>query len=238
MARRPVRPFHYFLEDASRMFTSIKRLMGPAAAAGDEGQVLAAWAKAEGHTFKRVNHKTAGGYVVESGRGWRAELGPSQRPYIIGKELRFRGDTGMHGDVQLVFCSKVAGQMLESDVFSRFTNAMQTQIDNTLPDEMRWLAMHPRVALPGNSMVGRRFAVFCNAESVAQMWLNEGTLLALESAASTWWTDNLMLVITLNRGLLTLRMAGQPLESAQLKIVGDLFLRLFFRMREVAQEVS
>ncbi len=220
------------------MFTSIKRLMGSTAAAADEGQVLAAWAKAEGHTFKRVNHKTAGGYVAESGRGWRVELGPSQRPYIIGKELRFRGETGMHGDVQLVFCSKVSAQMLESDVFSRFTDAMQTQIDNSMPDEMRWLAMHPRVSLSGNSAVARRFSVFCNAESVAQMWFNEGILQALESAASSWWTDNLMLVITLNRGLLTLRIAGQPLESAQLKIVGDLFLRLFNRLREVAQEVS
>jgi hypothetical protein len=229
---------HHFLEDAPRMFTSIKRLMGTTAASGDEGQILSAWAKAEGLTFKRVNQKAAGGFVVESGRGWRAELGPSQRPYIIGKELRFRGDTGMHGDVQLVFCSKVAGQMLESDVFSRYTNAMQTQIDNTMPDEMRWLAMHQRVALPGNAMVARRFAVFCNAESVAQMWLNEGTLQTLESAAGSWWTDNLMVVLTLNRGLLTLRMAGQPLEPAQLKIVSELFQRLFGRMREVAKDVS
>lgn len=221
------------------MFESIKRMLGSPSAGRDDGQALAAWAKAEGYTFKHVKHKTGVGYVVESGRGWRVELGPSQRSYIHGQELRFRADTGLHGDVQLIMLTKVLAQTLETEVFSRFTHAMQTQIDNTMPDEMRWLAMHPRVSLSASSQVlSKRFALFCNAETVAQLWLDQATQLLLEGAASSWWTDSLLMVLTVNRGILTIRMPGQNVEQAQLKMVGDLFGKLMTRLRVVAQEVS
>jgi hypothetical protein len=220
------------------MFESIKRMLGSSAAARDDGQALAAWAKAEGFTFKHVKHKSGVGFVVESGRGWRVELGPSQRPYITGQELRFRADTGLHGDVQMIMVTRVLAQTLESEVFNRFTNANQTQIDNTMPDEMRWLAMHPRMSLSASALLAKRFAMFCNAETVAQLWLDAGTVAVLEQAASGWWTDGLMLVLTVNRGILTIRMAGQNVEAAQLKMVGDLFGKLMTRMRVVGQEVS
>lgn len=220
------------------MFESIKRMLGPSAAARDDGQALAAWAKAEGFTFKHVKHKSGVGFVVESGRGWRVELGPSQRPYIVGQELRFRADTGLHGDVQMIMVTRVVAQTLESDVFSRFTNAMQTQIDNTMPDEMRWLAMHPRVSLSMSNLLSKRFVLFCNAETVTQLWLDAGTMQVMEQAATSWWTDALMLVLTVNRGILTIRMSGQNVEQAQLKMVGEFFGKLMTRMRVVAQEVS
>jgi hypothetical protein len=216
------------------MFDSLKRLISSHSTSADEGDIFSAWAKSEGHTFKRVKDKTGGGFVVETGPGWRVEWGESQRPYIHGKELRFRCDTGVSGDVQLILLSKVLAQTLESDVFSRYTNAMQTQIDNTLPDEMRWLAMHPRVALSNSAILSRRFVLLCNAEAVILNALNDHLLQALEDAASNWWTDALVLVVTLNRGMLTARMAGQPLEAAQLKLVGQFFGLMAMRLRQVA----
>lgn len=219
------------------MFDSIKRLIGSSPAKQDEGQALATWAKSQSLVFKRVKDKSGGGYVVETDKGWRVEWGASQRPYIAGKELRFRCDTGLPGDVQLIMVSKVVAQTLESDVFSRFTNAMQTQIDNTLPDEMRWLAMHPKVSLSVSPLLAKRFVLFCNAEAVAQNCLNPDTVRELESAASNWWADGLLLVLTLNRGMLTMRMPGQPIESAQLQMVGKLFAHLADRMRQVASEM-
>lgn len=219
------------------MFEAIKRMISSSSSKQDEEQALAAWAKSQGFAFKRVKDKTGGGYVVETDKGWRVEWGSSQRPYIAGKELRFRCDTGLPGDVQLIFVSKVVAQTLESDVFSRFTNAMQTQIDNSLPDEMRWLAMHPKVSLSSSPLLAKRFVLFCNAEAVAQNCLNADLVRELESAASNWWADGLLLLITLNRGMLTLRMPGQPIESAQLHMVGKLFAFLSDRMRQVAFEM-
>ncbi|MBI5926682.1 MAG: hypothetical protein HY836_13915 [Aquabacterium sp.] len=216
------------------MFASLKRLIGSAPAARDEGQILAAWAKSEGYKFKRVKDKTGGGYVVETDQGWRVEWGGSQRSYIAGQELRFRCDTGLPGDVQMVMLSRVLAQLLETEVFSSFTNAMQTQIDNSLPDEMRWLAMHPKVSLNATAVLAKRYVLLANAEAVAQSWLDAGMLQALEAAATTWWTDGLLLVLTVNRGMLTLRMPGQPLEVGQLHMVGQLFAKAASRLREVA----
>jgi hypothetical protein len=217
------------------MFASIKQLLGSKPAAGGDGQdVLAAWAKAGGHTFKRVKGRTGGGFVVETGKGWRVELGTSQRPYILGPELRFRCDTGLSGDVQMIMVTKALAQTLESDVFSRFTNAMQTQIDNTLPDEMRWLAMHPKVTLARSSVLSRRFALFSNAEAVTQEWLDDSLMQEFEAAATSWWTDALMLVLTVNRGILTMRMQGQSLEGAQLNMVGKLFGHAAAKLKDVA----
>ncbi len=217
------------------MLSSLKRLLGSSGPlAGEEDQVLAAWAKAEGHVFKRVTARQAQGCVVETAQGWRVELGPSQRPYIDGLELRFRCDTGVPADVQMIMLTRVLTQVLETDVFSRFTNAMQTQIDQSLPDEMRWLAMHTKVALNASPTLHRRFSLFCNAEALAHKWLDGEMMSTLESAATHWWTDSLMLVLVLNRGMLTLRMPGAGVEPAQLRLVGRFFAAASAHMKSLA----
>lgn len=173
--------------------------------------------------------------MAEAAAGWRVEWGASQRPYISGHELRFRCDTGLQPDVQMMLLSKALAQTLETDVFSRYTNAMQTQVDHTLPEEMRWLAMHQRVSLAASPVLARRFALFCNAEEVAGTWLDDGMLSALDEAAANWWSDALLLVLTLNRGMLTLRMSGDGLEDTQLRLVAPLFERAAKRCRTVAK---
>ncbi len=220
------------------MFASLKRWIRAGRDKVDQGDVLAEWARSEGHAFKRVKDRTGGGYVVEAGEGWRIEWGVSQRPYVIGKELRFRCDTGLPPDVQMVMLTRVLAQTLESDVFSRFTNAMQTQIDNTLPDEMRWLAMHPKVSLQQSALLGKRFVLLSNAEAVAKGWLDLGLQPVLEEAASHWWTDSLVFVVTLNRGILTARMAGQPLQPSQLRLVSQLFAKMATAARTLAKTVQ
>ena len=219
------------------MFSSIKRLIGAGPKVVDQGAVLAAWAKAEGHTFKRVSGRS-GGYVVEAAAGWRAEWGSSQRKYIEGQELRFRSDSSMPHDVQMVMLTRNLAQTLESDVFSRYTNAMQTQIDNSLPDEMRWLAMHPQVDTPQSPTLAKRFVFLSNSVEISQMWLDPDLVKAFEEAAATWWTDSLMLIMTVNRGILTLRMSGDGIEPAQLKLVGDLFAVASRRLRETALQAA
>lgn len=206
------------------MFDTIKRWMGTAkpesVSAGP--QVLTDWAKSEGHTIKTVSGH-AHGVVVETRAGWRVEWGHTQRPYFQHHELRFRCDCGVSPDVQMLFLSKAMAQALESDVFQRFTDAMQTRIDNTLPDEMRWLALHSKVSLAEHPVLARRFLLLSNAESVTRQWLAPDLLTALEAAASSWWTDGLIVLMTVNRGILTIRMSGDDLEPNQLKLVGRLF---------------
>ncbi|MES2091122.1 MAG: hypothetical protein V4532_14255, partial [Pseudomonadota bacterium] len=163
---------------------------------------------------------------------------PSQRSYIKGKELRFRSETKMAPDVQILLLSRVLAHALETQVFTSFTNAMQTQVDNTLPDEMRWLPMHPRVVLTDPPVLSKRFVILSNAEVVARQWLDDSLLAVLEDAASSWWTDSLQMVLTINRGRLTIRMPGQPLELAQLKAVGLVCSQATRSLRAAALSMS
>ncbi|RZI81752.1 MAG: hypothetical protein EOP38_18250 [Rubrivivax sp.] len=221
------------------MFENIKRLISSGSGKGDEGAVLSAWAKAEGYAYKTVRDKDGGGHVVQSlDEDWRVEWGSSQRSYIKGKELRFRSETRLSPDVQILLISRVLAHALETEVFSSFTNAMQTQVDNTLPDEMRWLPMHPRVALTEPPVLSKRFVLLSNAETVARRWLDDDLLAVLEEAATTWWTDALTLVVTVNRGRLTIRMPGQPLEAAQLTAVGRLCSQATRSLRAAALSSS
>jgi hypothetical protein len=206
------------------MFDTIKRWIGAAPQATPEGgaRVLIAWAREAGHTVKSVAGN-APGVVIETPSGWRIEWGPSQRPYFKTHELRFRCDCGVSPDVQVLWLSKALAHQLESDVFNSYTDATQTRIDTSLPDEMRWLAMHPKLLLVERPLLARRFLLLTNAEGVTRHWLDAPLLDALEDAASSWWTDPLVMLMTLNRGLLTIRMSGDELEPNQLKRVGSLF---------------
>lgn len=207
------------------MFDTIKRWIGgaPQATATESGaRVLTAWARDEGHKVKSVAGN-AQGVVIETAAGWRIEWGPSQRPYFKGHELRFRCDGGVSPDVQVLWVSKVLAHQLESEVFNSYTDAMQTRIDTTLPDEMRWLAMHPKLLLVERPLLARRFLLLTNAEGVTRQWFDGPVLDAFDAAASSWWTDALVMLMTLNRGILTIRMPGDDLEPNQLKRVGSLF---------------
>ena len=216
------------------MFDTIKRWMGSAPdAGGADPKVLTTWARGAGHAVKTVSGSTPG-LVIESPTGWRLEWGPSQRPYYAGQELRFRCDCGVSGDVQMLWISKAMAHNLETDVFQRFTDAMQTRVDNTLPDEMRWLAMHPKVLLTDRPLLARRFLLLSNAEALTLQWLDADLLDALEAAATTWWTDNLAMVMTVNRGLLTIRMSGDAVEPRQLDVVSALFEHAAGRLTDVA----
>jgi hypothetical protein len=64
--------------------------------------------------------------------------------------------------------------------------------------------------------------------------LDESVLQAIEEAAANWWTDTLVVVVTVNRGMLTLRMPGDGLQPLQLKLVGELYRALAARLRAVA----
>jgi hypothetical protein len=185
-------------------------------------RVLINWAREEGHTVKSVAGN-AHGLVIETASGWRIEWGPSQRPYFQTHELRFRCDCSVSPDVQVLWLSKALAHQLESDVFNSYTDATQTRIDTSLPDEMRWLAMHPKLLLVERPLLARRFLLLSNAEAVTRQWLASPVLDALEAAASSWWTDQLVMLMTLNRGILTIRMPGDGLEPNQLKWVGGLF---------------
>ena len=77
-----------------------------------------------------------------------------------------------------------------------------------------------------------------NAVEVSQLWLDSSLIAAFEEAANSWWTDELMLVLTVNRGMLTVRMAGDDIDPQVLKQAADLFEVAVRRLRETALQTA
>ena len=137
---------------------------------------VADWARQRGAQFKRA-HDDAG-FVIDGqldGRAWRLEWGPPQRAYIEGHELRLRMELGLSQDLQMLLMSRPLMETLERQTFERYTEHMQTHIDVSTPEEMRWLAMFQKVPLTLPKEVKRRFAAVALSPTTAASWI-EGPL--------------------------------------------------------------
>ena len=134
------------------MFESLKRWLTPGAAALPWADVDD-WAQTLGMRFKRA--REGEGFVVEgasAGRPWRLEWGPPQRAYIVGHELRIRIELGLPPGLQMLLMTRALLESLESEVFERSTLDVQTQVDMSIPEEMRWLSMFAKSPLPPDGM--------------------------------------------------------------------------------------
>lgn len=173
---------------------------------------LAHWAAGQGHRFARSSDGS--GFVIEPPPGdaahpsWRLEWGTAQRHYILGNELRIRGEVGRGGELQMLILSRPLRVVLEQQVFNEFTESNQTRIDDQTPEEMRWLVLHPKLPRAALGPASELFGVSSSRPSAAPMWL-EGELTAALLATPAWVDSNESLVITVQRGRLSLR-CGVP----------------------------
>lgn len=188
------------------MLESIRRWVG-GTPEGPDWSPVAAWAARRQGVFKRARDQQ--GFVVDGmldGRPWRLEWGPPQRSYIAGHELRLRMELGMPPDLQMLLMSLPLMETLERQTFERYTEQLQTQIDVATPEEMRWLAMLPKVAVPGERKFRARFGAVALAPKLALQWI-EGALAARMSAAAAGpLAEDPPLVLMTLRGRLYLRL--------------------------------
>ncbi len=201
-----------------------------------EGRPLALWAKQHGHTFKTVKDRS--GFVLdcsdEAKRHWRIEWGPSQRAYIAGLELRLREEIGVHSDIQLMLISRHLADRLESAAFDSYTEAMQTQIDTSLPEESRWLAMFPKVSLSAHKSLRPHFQLLGATQEWADAWLNDEFARALESATQTFLKGGPEFVIMVMRGRLYMRVAAPRVDGELLDQLCAIFRVASERTRALA----
>lgn len=165
------------------MFDALKRLL----AVGDEGgewPALAAWASQRGAPFKRS--RDGAGFIVEgrfAAGPWRLEWGPPQRAYLNGPELRLRMELGLPQDLNMLVLSRPLMEALERSAFEQYTAQMQTRIDGAAPEEMRWLAMFPKVQPKVDKEFRQAFGAVALSAKAAAAWI-EGPLAARLIAAS------------------------------------------------------
>lgn len=188
------------------MLDALKRLMhrqGPAA----NWQAVAEWAKHNRLKFKRESEGV--GFVIDGGlesKPWRLEWGPPQRLYIEGRELRLRMELGLSPNLQMLLISQPLLESLERQAFERFTESTQTVIDHTTPEEMRWLAMFPKVPYKAAKVVRSRFGLVGGTPPEATSWVEGALAKQMEEAAVGFLSDQPPFVLMVLRGRVYLRM--------------------------------
>lgn len=187
------------------MLHAIKRwFSGPTSTAGYAE--IEEWALGRRHQFKRA--REGEGFVVDAGERmppWRLEWGASQRDYIPGHELRVRGDVGCAHDLHMLLISRALMESLERQVFEEYTENLQTRIDTSTPEEMRWLVLYPKLGAAELKDLRERYGGVASVPHFLPQWL-EGPLAAkLADAAGRWLEADMPLVLILQRGRLTLR---------------------------------
>lgn len=142
------------------------------------------WAAARGLVFRRERDDR--GFVVEGRAGvhrWRLEWGPPQRSYLQGRELRLRCELGLPRDLQMLLVSRELAESLEREVFSRFTEQAQTEVDLDLPEEMRWLALYRRASLSPWKALRPSLEAVSAVPGTVEAWLDDAAFAdALEKA--------------------------------------------------------
>ncbi len=188
------------------MLDAFKRLISRPPA-GPDWREVSEWAKRNKLSFKREHEGI--GFALGGGldsKPWRLEWGPPQRNYIEGHELRLRMELGLSPNLQMLLISQPLLETLERQTFERFTESTQTVIDGATPEEMRWLAMFPKVPYKGSKEVRMRFGLVGSAPAEAASWVEGALAHQLEEAAVGFLKKEPPFVLMLLRGRAYLRL--------------------------------
>jgi hypothetical protein len=218
------------------MFDRIRKAFSREAAAGrapsGSGLRLAdgpmsEWAATQGFGFSA--DASGQGVALEGkvrGKRWRMELGRPARDFIRGKELRARAQLGIDEDLAVLVMSRPLKESLEKKAYQIYTDHLQTSVDPSLPQEMRWLAMFDEVAW-GSLPEGfwDRLSVLSDRRETALAWIDPelaGVMLDWPSPAPS---PEVPFMILLLRGKAYLRMEYTPANLPTLQHAALVFTR-------------
>jgi len=205
------------------MLNVIKRWIG-GGVPGPDWSSVSGWAQRRGHGFKRARDDE--GFVVDGqleGRPWRLEWGPPQRAYIAGHELRLRMELGLSSGLQMLLMSRPLMEALERETFERYTESNQTLIDVSTPEEMRWLAMFPKVNLELPKHLRANFAAVASDPPAAATWVDAPFAEQLDKVAAGLLAEQPPFVLMTLRGRLYMRMQLDAPEPDPIGQAVDLF---------------
>jgi len=158
------------------------------------------------------------------GRPWRIEIGKSTRNFIRSEELRARAELRINEDIGLLIMNRPLKLALEKQAYERYTDSLQTQVDASLPEELRWLSMYDEVgwdSLPGEFW--SRYSVLTDQRANALAWLDASLadlLLAWPEPSPHAQTPFMLMLL---RGKAYLRMEYQPADLPTLEHAASIF---------------
>jgi len=185
---------------------------------------LQAWCDASGWTMRGIREQE--GFVIDTRSGeleGRIEWGPSQRRYLGSHELRLRGELPLEPEMHALVMPLALMEAVESELFSQFVGGVQTRLDEETPEEMRWLAMSPKL---GPGLLGElkgHYAGVSNHMPWLAHWLRGplGEALLQRSTGPAEFAPPFALIA--HRGRLTLRVALPEPDVAALQAALGLF---------------
>ncbi|MFO1330530.1 MAG: hypothetical protein U1F56_24535 [Rubrivivax sp.] len=168
------------------MLDGIKRWLSGSSGGKESGHVgadaFASWSRAS-QVHVRVAREGEG--VIVDGKAddipWRLEWGASQRPYVLGNELRIRGEIPLPGELQVIVLNRVLQEAIEKTMFEQFVEGVQTRIDTETPAEMRWVVMYPKLKGSELGALRDRYAAAASMKPWLQAWLSGALGQALAS---------------------------------------------------------
>ena len=193
------------------MLESLKRLF-VAPGQGADLPEIAAWAKKRGYGYAPME----GGFAVDGqldGQPWQLEWAAPQRPFMQGQELRMQMRAGVAHDVHMMLLSRPLMEALEKQAFKKFTESLQTQIDESSPEEMRWLVMFAKVDVSGMPAVAAHFGAVASSPAQGQLWIEGPLAKLLERATGTLMVGDPPFVLTVSRGRVEMRLQIADLSS-------------------------
>jgi len=193
----------------------------PSAALGP----VSVWAASQGFEFTGQTASCrfgVDGMIV--GRPWRLEAGEPTRRYIQGTELRARADLGIDPDVLVLVLNRRLKELMEKQAYALFTNSVQTQVDQNLPEEMRLLSMFDERgwdALPRSFW--SRYAVVADEKDHASAWIDPLLATQLLEWPSPATSPDAPFMMMLLRGKAYLRMQHDAEQLAGVQHAATVF---------------
>jgi hypothetical protein len=180
---------------------------------------LSEWASTRGFGFSAGDSGGALGLEGKiAGKRWRMELGRPSRNFIRGEELRGRAELGIDEDAAVLVLNRTLKEALDKQAYSIFTDPLQTQVDPSLPEEMRWLAMYDEVGwdeLP--PAFWARYAVLADRRENALAWIDAALAAALLDWPQPGPTAETPFMLMLLRGKGYMRMEYAPPNMSTLQ---------------------
>lgn len=158
------------------------------------------------------------------GKPWRIEIGKPSRNFIRSEELRARAELGIDEDIGLLVLNRPLKLALEKQAYERYTDSLQTQVDTSLPEELRWLSMYDEVgwdSLPGEFW--DRYSMLADQRANALAWLDASLANLLLDWPEPSPHAQTPFMLMLLRGKAYLRMEYQPADLPTLEHAAGIF---------------
>jgi hypothetical protein len=216
------------------MFDRIKKALSRGAKQPQESEVqvsqleagpVSEWAATQGFAFSTNarNREIALESKID-GKPWRMQLGRPTRNYILGEEIRARAELTVRDDAAVLLINRPLKESLEKKAYSIYTDPLQTSVDPSLPEEMRWLAMFDEVGWEGPPQAfWDRYAVLTDRRDDALAWVDEGLAQLVLRWPEPAPSHEVPFMILLLRGKAYLRMEYSPADISTLQHAALIF---------------